>query len=191
MLSSKSAFNELLLLSENNLYTIHKLEWWLLKHSKLYESKVKEHRFDTQDGQTLMRNEYEKYPEQVLFLQNYFLIDNICNKQRREAFFKTAMDDYDLIKNDHNKIVAWLNKYHNLWDSEYGLFLLDHFFEEHIIPDFEFYFESLPQLNPTKEKGEKKARYYIERKYFEHTIKFLTTFEELYYDRGMDWHIIK
>jgi hypothetical protein len=176
MNKSQEASLEVFKLCYENIFSIDKLEWWLLKYSELYNELAPEHHFLKDEGYTLYTNEFEKYPFQVCFLENYFIIDQVSILQTRESYFKNEMNLYETIKHEKAAIKSWIIKNYSLWDQEYSLFIFDNLDENFKNSDYIFrlYNQNL-----------KLVEYRVERKAFENTIEFITFYDHLLFSNEM------
>lgn len=176
MNEAKSALLEIFELSSNRIFSLAKLEWWLLKHSELYNNLALKHSFLKDQGCTRYSNKYEKFPVHVVFLENYFIADRITIMQRRESYFKNEIDLYNATKHEKAATISWLIKNHSLWDEDYGLFLLDNLDESFKNSDYVFEF-----FNQNHEREE----FRVERKAFKNTIEFIILYEDLFFSNEM------
>ncbi|MBZ9787594.1 hypothetical protein LB456_09015 [Psychroflexus sp. CAK57W] len=174
---SRKAMNEFLQLGKDKLYIIAMTEWWLLKHSDLYNKLAIDHRFIVGErfSNTYLRTEVNKYPNNVRFLEIYDCLDKISKYQRREGFFKNELDIYHKIQHNLTELNLWMKKHYKMWDKSYVLFIVENLYhgnldlrENHIkqtihLPETKFY------------------KFFIDKSDFKSTIEFLFIFEDHFY----------
>src|SRR5690554_6619279 len=162
-------------LSKTSLYSIKKIEWWLLKYSDTYKeiiafNKSKYVTIRLDDGTISKLPPLNESTEHRVFLDLYRRLDDISKFHRYEDYFEQQMNEYCKIKNSHYELKKWVAKNEDLGASNFVLFLVDYL-------DYSEHPEHLNVYLPYS----KELDLYIERKDFKNMIEFLEIFDELYW----------
>ncbi len=163
-------------LSQNLIYSIDRIEWWLLKYSDLYISSYdfiySQHLVVLEDGSTGRFPPCGKPPEQEEFLNLYQALETIAQFHKNEKYFKEQMALFEDVKDDESKLKDWIKNNEEIGSNQYACFLLDYldYDENDIVEHLNIYVLSAEHLE-----------IYVDRKDFKHTIEFLNTFNELYW----------
>ncbi|GAA4244942.1 MULTISPECIES: hypothetical protein [Winogradskyella] len=163
-------------LSKNDIYSISKIEWWLLKYSgfykKIYEFVYSQHLFTSEDGSVIRLPPIGNPTDDEKFLELYKALETISEFYKNEKYLEQEMVGYQKIKNSKSDLKKWVAKNENLGAEKYVCFLIDYLDydendqEEHLI----IFVSNLKELN-----------IYVDRQDFKNTIEFLEIFNELYW----------
>jgi hypothetical protein len=160
--------------NEQKIFSINKIEWWLLKYSdfykKTYEFVYSQHLFTTDDGSVIRLPPIEKPTYQEKFLDLYKALDTVSKFHRNEKYFEQELIEYQKIKASHSDLKNWIVKNENLGADKYVCFLVDYL----------DYSENAEHLNIYIHNS-KELEIYIDRQDFRNTIEFLEIFNELYW----------
>lgn len=163
-------------LHQNNIYSIDKIEWWLLKFSDTQKEShdfiYSQHIFDLEDGSKVRLPPLGKKNEQEKFLDLYKALDTISQFHRNEKYFEKEMIIYHKIKTTKSDLKSWVSKNEDLGANEYVCFFLDYLdYDEN---------EKVEHLNVFAHLS-KELDIFVDRQDFQNTIAFLEVFNELYW----------
>jgi len=172
----KANLENLLKLSDNNVFKISKVEWWLLKYAdfykKSYDFVYSQHLFKMDDGSTVRLPQFGQPTDQEKFLDLYKALDTICEFHRNEKYFKQELTEYQKIQDSQSDLKNWIAKNEDLVAEKYVCFLVDYL----------DYSENAEHLNIYVHTS-KEIEIYIDRQDFRNTIEFLEIFNELYWEK--------
>ncbi|MDN3491271.1 hypothetical protein [Winogradskyella bathintestinalis] len=165
-------------LSLDGIYSLDKIEYWLLKYGEDYKRIKKEeseHFMHFINGKRIRLPNYiqARIPEEK-FLHIYKTLNELTEQHEHEEYFKKEMAIYKNIKNNHQKVREWLAKNEYLGADKYLMFSLDYFGEEDEM-------ENEIHLQVTFLKDKERVLF-IDRKDFQYTIEFTNTFNNTYWD---------
>ncbi|WP_242157369.1 hypothetical protein [Aestuariivivens sediminis] len=170
----QSYLNDLNSLKSKNLFTIKKIDWWLLKHSDFYNETsdfvYSQHLFKMDDGSIVRLPPFGEPTDQEKFLDLYKALDTICEFHRNEKYFEQELTQYQKIKDSQSDLKIWIAKNEDLGAEKYVCFLVDYL----------DYSENAEHLNVYVHSSED-LEIYIHRQDFKNTIEFLEIFNELYW----------
>ncbi|WP_298342228.1 hypothetical protein [uncultured Algibacter sp.] len=121
---------ELSTLSSDGIYTMAKIEWWLLKYEKAYH-----HIKSIEDYKnTILLNEEEVVlpslinppSEEEKFLYLYEALEKLSCFHQNENYFKQEMAIYKGIENEPQKVGKWLSKNKRFGGDKYVSFFVDY-----------------------------------------------------------------
>lgn len=162
--------------NEQKIFSINKIEWWLLKYSefykKTYDFVYSQHLFTTDDGSVIRLPSFGKPTDQEKFLDLYKALDTISEFHRNEKYFEQELIEYQKIKSSQTDLKKWVTKNENLGADKYVCFLIDYL--DYDKNDEEVHLKIF--LLESKE-----LEIYIDRQDFKNTIEFLEIFNELYW----------
>ena len=168
---------ELLKNQKNNIFSIDKINWWLLKFSNLYkeiyEDLYSKHWFKFQDGTTARLPPFGKVSREEQFLNLFDALNEISQFHRNEEYFKRQLLAFHQVKDSQLKLKNWLVKNSDLGADKYACFLLEYldYDQEDKIYHLKVFVQSLNELN-----------IYVNRQDFSNTIMFLKFFNDLYWN---------
>ncbi|MBK5193967.1 MAG: hypothetical protein JJE07_12325 [Flavobacteriaceae bacterium] len=163
-------------LGRNDIYSIVKIEWWLLKYSDIqkvtHDLVYSQHLFQEEDGTTIRLPPFGKKSEKEKFLDLYEALDSISQFHKNENYFEQQMVLYCQIKRAPSDLKKWVAKNEKLGADNYACFLLDYldYDEEEKVEHLSVFVPSLKEIN-----------IFVELQDFKHTINFLEIFNELYW----------
>lgn len=168
--SAQKAIQELERLGDNSLYSMPKIEWWLLKYQELYNF-TKETWSCPKCPKTLgciCRNKENEY----LFIEQFETFEELSQYHRKEPFFKELLEIYETIKSDQVTLKKFIQGHEELCINEFeGLyfdFLSDNGKEEPLIGN-SIYFKNFEIL--------------IQYEDFKHTSTFLYIYNYWFYEK--------
>lgn len=164
--------NELILLGNNNILSIAKIEWWLLKNKEYYkycrENNIKINSCFHEIGCACSMNSVE-----AKFSFLYEELSKISEKHKLESYAKEELKTYEVIKVNNIEIKNWLIKNEKMAGEELACFLIDYL--DYSENENEIY-HLLAYRNV-----EQKLEIFIQRNDFENVIEYKELFDELYY----------
>ena len=100
------ALNEFKSLQENNLHSIAKIEWWLLKYDEYYKD-LKSYWVCPNEG-CLMKIDFyclcENKHDEYIFLELFKELDEFSQFHRNEPYFKQELETYNKVKDNQVKL---------------------------------------------------------------------------------------
>ncbi len=163
-------------LSKNDVYSISKVEWWLLKYSELYnktyEFVYSQHLFTNDDGSVIRLPPFGESSDQEKFLELYEALETISEFHQNEKYFKQELTQHNKIKNSQSELKNWVAKNEYLGADKYVCFLIDYL-------DYNENGQE-KHLNVFVHSS-KELEIYIDRQDFKNTIDFLQIFNEIYW----------
>jgi len=167
------ALNELLNLKQNDLYSIAKIEWWLLKYEDYYND-LKSYWYcpNPRCNHRILDNcQCKNKHDEFYFLNMYKELDKFSLHHRNEHFLKNELEMYNEFKDNPQEIRNWIIK-----NEEIGT---------NSVYDFQFYYFNRFQLDAYLKVSSYKFPDYavfIDTKDFESSIEFLKIFKKLYWE---------
>ena len=167
---------ELKSLSNDSIFSIDKIEWWLLKHETFYKQTKRindsKHLYEIDDRIVRLPDNIGNPSDEEKFIDVYESLNNLSQLHRNESYFKQEMAIYDRIKNKPQKVKQWLKKNEKLGTEDYVTFLIDYL--DYLGGDNEYHLNVFFLKNDNLD-------FYVDREDFKYTIRFLETFTELYW----------
>jgi len=163
-----------------NIYSMEKIEWWLLKYSiiqrETHDSIYSQHKFELEDGSFIRLPPFGKISEQEVFLDLYEALDVVSKFHRYEEYFEQQMVLYSEIRNSPSDLKDWIANNEILGANKYSCFLLDYldYDEDEKVVNLNIYVHSLKIID-----------IFVARKDFKHTISFLETFNEQFWVKNI------
>jgi hypothetical protein len=115
-------------LQNNGLYSIAKIEWWLLKYWDYYK--------ELKDDWVCKGNECCMYAvghctcipksEEQVFIDLYEKLDELSRYHRREDYAKKELESYNLIRSDQIKLKEWVRRNELIGADECFEFLINY-----------------------------------------------------------------
>lgn len=121
-----NSVKELLGLRENNLLSIPKIEWWLLKYSDLYKQTNQETRERINSPNFELPYTIGDHTPEEKFSNLYKELDTLCNYYRKEQNLADKISEYSLIRKVDKNEEAWQTKNEEYFLKNYSSFLLDY-----------------------------------------------------------------
>ncbi|WP_156875579.1 hypothetical protein [Lacinutrix venerupis] len=156
---------------------MNRIEWWLLKYEKEFKNVDKiesaKHIFLDNDGTVLRLPPTLKPNQNNKFLDLFNALDKLSNFYKFEEYFGQQMKEYDKIKTSKLELRNWLTKNEKLGADKFVCFLLDYldYDEEDKVEHLSIFVLSAPEMDIL-----------VNRADFKNTIKFLKTFNEIYWN---------
>lgn len=175
MKSTRCANLELInLRSLENLISISKIEWWLLKYDHLYKQ-IKEYvynqnLYEIEDGIILRTPDFNNVSEDEKFLDLYSALDELTELHRNENYFREELFYYYKNLNSSEIVGKWYDKNETKIAESYGCFLVDYldYDVEEKVTDLSVFIPSMPKLE-----------LFVFKKDFEFTIKFIELYNNI------------
>lgn len=178
MLFQNLVISDLVSLSVNDLYSIPKIEWWLLKYFDKYET-IKELEFNKYwykiDGKNVRLPPLNKPPtEEEKFVKIYDELNTISFFHRNEISLKQEIAIYKSLKNKPEEVIKWLTRNEELYLDKYYEFSVNYFGDvDEMKNDIHlklFFLEDLERV------------VYVNRNDFMNTIEFTSIFNNTYWE---------
>ncbi|UWX54891.1 hypothetical protein NYZ99_19485 [Maribacter litopenaei] len=164
-------------LSQNHIYSMDKIQWWLLKYTEKNKSIYNLERSRNSDGQKQLSDIilplFWRSGKDRIFLDLYVTLDKISKFHRNERYFEQEVLDYHKIANSDSDLKNWISKNKSFGADVYVCFLTDYLDydenenEEHL----KVFVPSLKDLE-----------IFINRADFKYTIDFLEIFNYNYWN---------
>lgn len=167
---------EFQVIHQDNIYSIEKIEWWLLKNSAvqkdIHHFINNQHLFDLEDGTTVRLPPFGKNTKQEKFLDLYEALDTISQFHRYEKYFEQELTAYHQIKKSKADLKIWVAKNEYFGADKYVCFLLDYldYDEDDKVEHLNVFVPSIKEID-----------IYVNRKDFKYIIEFLEIFNHLYW----------
>ena len=168
---------ELLQLNKNKIFSINRIEWWLLKYSNFYrqvldfiESEKEIFELGHRSNVRLPPLKEATSNSEKKFLILYEALDTVSEFHRYEKYFQQEILKYHKIKYSKSDLKNWVAKNETLGTEKYVCFLIDYLDYSENPVHLNIYLNTLNELN-----------IYIDRQEFKNTIDFLEIFNELYW----------
>lgn len=166
---SSSYLEELFELSQNGLFSMNKIEWWLLKYSEVFLELEKSEQSLYFNWLAGVKTSPSLRKEKLLFIDTYRALETISKFHRNEDYLKDEVRSYNSLRHPE-KVKEWLEKNETIGSEIYACFLLDYL----------DYSNDAKHLNVfVKDLGERSI--FVDRKDFENTLLFLDIFNNLYW----------
>jgi hypothetical protein len=164
-------------LKSNSLYSIDKINLWLLKYSDSYKKTIhfiesKKEEFELEDASSVWLPPIKEpiSNSEKKFIILYGVLNTISEFHRNEKYFEQEMTEYHKIKHSKSDLKKWVAKNETLGAEKYVCFLIDYLDYSENPVHLNIYLNTLNELN-----------IYIDRQEFKNTIDFLEIFNELYW----------
>ncbi len=163
-------------LGKDNIYSIDKVEWWLLRFSALQKEThnfiYSRHKFELEDGSIVRLPPLGKKSEQEKFLDLYQALDTISQFHRNEHYFEQELISYHTIIKSKSNLKAWVSKNEDLGADKYVCFFLDYldYDDDEKVEHLSLFIHSL-----------KEVEIFVDRQDFRFTIEFLEIFNDLFW----------
>lgn len=165
-------------LSSDGIYSISKIEFWLLKYydeyNRIKEKESERFVYFIDAKEIRLPDHIEVKTVNEFFLHFYDTLIKVTELHKNENYFKSEMAIYNSIKNTPEEIKKWLVKNERLGADKYFMFSLDYFGDEDEM-------EKVIHLNVAFLEGKVK-NIFIDRNDFKHTIEFTNAFNNTYWD---------
>jgi hypothetical protein len=163
-------------LSNDSIFKISKIEWWLLKHETLYKQtkKINDYKnlYEINDRIVRLPDNIGNSTSDEKFIDVYESLDVLTKLHRNEDYLKQEMAIYNMIKDEPLKVKHWLKKNEKLGAEDYVTFLIDYL--DYDPNDNEYHLKVFFLKND-------KLEVYVDRQDFKYTIEFLEVFNALYW----------
>ncbi|WP_300435912.1 hypothetical protein [Christiangramia sp.] len=160
-----SAIEELKSLQISDGISMAKINWWLLKHDKLY-SYCKENWNNASCFEELPCFHTLNSVENK-FLDFYKSLEEVAEMHKKETYFQDQLELLKKVESDSPALMQWLKKNEKLGTEDFFTFWSEWLQEHNSIEPF------LPQFEDVKVK--------LDPKEFEFTVRFLEEFDRLYW----------
>ena len=160
-------------LQENNLFSIAKVEWWLLKY-ETYHKDLKSYWYCPNKGCIQRIIKYcscENKHDEYLFLELFKELDKLSKYYRKEGYFEQEMDTYHKIKDDQVKLKDLVIRNESIGVDGYIEFLI-------------YYLDYCSNTVHLKVLDDTLLGYevFVDRRDFINTIEFLDIFNKLFWE---------
>lgn len=167
---------ELESLSSDSIFSISKIEWWLLKYKDEYlkakQMNSSRHLYKIDWRVVRLPDNIGNPTDEEKFIDVYESLDNLSKLHRNENYYKQEMAIYKGIENEPFKVKQWLKKNEKLGAEDYVCFLTDYLDYD---TDVKVNHLSIFFLN------NEELEVYVDKDNFKYTIEFLETFNKLYW----------
>lgn len=166
-----TALNEFKSLKENDLYSLAKVGWWLMKYDDYYKDLKSYWSCDKCNlEENFVSCTCENPNNEYVFLQLFKELEELCQYSKYENYFKAELEIYYKVKDSPKALKDLIIKNEQIGANECFSFLIDY----------------LDYINPVHlnvySKSFKDFDIYVDRKDFENTITFLEIFNELFWE---------
>lgn len=163
--------------SKDNIFSINKVENWLLKYSEDYKQLIDFNKSNyvslkLENGKIVRLPPINENSKNKKFIDLYNSLERISEFHRNEEYFEKEIIVFNKISKSRASVKNWLLKNKNLVIKAYGCFLSDYL-------DYKGNNEEV-HLNIFIHSL-KDCYIYINRSDFKSTIEFLETFNDLYF----------
>ena len=167
------ALNEFKSFRQDNIYSISKIELWLLKYGDYYKD-LKSYWVCSNKGCLLKYGGYcfcKHKAEEDKFLELFEELNKVTQYHRKENYFKQELETYFKVKDDHVKLKSLIARNEYVGADEYFMFLIEH----HDYCDNPIHLKVLTN---------KLLRYevFVDSNDFKNTIEFLNIFNVLFWE---------
>jgi hypothetical protein len=167
-----TALNEFKNLKENDLYSLAKVEWWLMKYEGYYNDLKSYWCCDRCNLMSAVGTCSCKYPyDEYVFLELFKDLDVFCQYRRYESYFQGELETYYKVKDDPKTLKNLIIKNGQIGADECFEFLID--YHNYSLNPVHLYVYS---------SSFKDFDIYIDRIDFENTITFLGIFSKLFWE---------
>lgn len=153
-------------LEKDGFYNVPKIIWWLLRYEELYNYAFL-HRHDGSCIEGMGCGCVWDQPESR-FSALYPALQEVVDLHQYEDYFKKEMEVFEQVRDDHPALMQWLKRNEQLGTEEFILFWIEWLEEEGVVD---------PYITQWKGLGFK-----FKAEEWQHTIKFLKVFNEIYWD---------
>lgn len=170
MSSFKSPIKEFLQLSNNNIYSIDKIEWWLLKYSELYDECKCDLSF-----LTYVERENEEGINQFRHL--YVDLSKMADIHKYESYCENLLKEYDIIKDNLELVKNWMRNNEKFY-NEYEFKTLDRMTDRDCIVDLNL---SSSNLEMSLDYDKVDEIFLIDCRDFKYILEFTRIFYHLFW----------
>ncbi|MEO9893110.1 hypothetical protein [Aurantibacter sp.] len=114
----------------DGIYSMAKVEWWLLKYTDEYEKTVeienKLHWYEFEDGSKSRLPSFWKPSSEVGFINLFQELDLISEFYKEENKIEDVLKEYYAVKNSGPKLNKWILEYEQLGKGKYFNFLISY-----------------------------------------------------------------
>ncbi|MUH37069.1 hypothetical protein D9O36_14550 [Zobellia amurskyensis] len=173
MITPEDCIKYLLTLKSNGVYTMQKIEFWLLQYSDFYKetcSLVSSNDiFELDNGQDVRLPSFWNSTDNDKFLDLYKALDIISDFHRAENHMRDTLVEYHTVKNCQSDLKQWIRKNEYLIADKYASFYFDYldYDEDDNELNLLVYVESV-----------KEFQIYIDKNEFKYTLEFLNLFQD-------------
>jgi len=165
------AVNEFKSLKENDLYSLAKLEWWLMKYEDYYKDLKSYWYCDICNYDEDFNSCFCENPSsENLFLVLFQELEEFCDYRKYENYFKVELETYYKVKDNPKALKELVIKNEEIAVTEFSLFFLNY---------YDYQFEPV-HLN-IYSKALQDFDIYVDFKDFDNTITFLDIFDKLFW----------
>jgi len=168
----KSAINELNAYSDENIYSIEKINFWLIENIELYEYSKLNWNNGSCYGELPCSHTLNN--DKCTFMSIYESLKKVVDLQDSNVFFKKELEVYQSIKTNKTLLGNWIKQNEALVLSQFSSFELDYLdysIDAHHLKIFILKFNEFD--------------IYVNRMHFESTIAFLEIFNKLFCDNSI------
>lgn len=165
----EAAILELIKLGKNEVHTVPKVNWWLLKYENLYHYCKENWNMGSCIGDLPCC--YTIGSPEDKFRDLYKVLDELTVFHKNEKTFDLVMEEFYQVENKPASLLEWLKKNEHAGSDEYLLFWIDWAEDDKFITPFPMPFE---EVEIKIAQGE-----------FKNTLKFLQTFNKYYWDSSL------
>ena len=119
------AFDELKNLGEDSIYSMAKIEWWLLKYQYLYNRIIKGWKCEIylSNGSCIC---FAEEDVDCQFVKQFKTFEEISVYHRKEPFFKNLLSTYKSLKHDQIALKKIIQEHEELCIEDFGGFYFDY-----------------------------------------------------------------
>lgn len=176
MIIKRVEIQNFLNLSNNNIYSMPKIKWWLLKNRYAYriskQVEKQKNTFIDADEETTYSPSFSKPTEEYKLIELYEALNELLEVYIKENFYKTKFEEYESIKNNKEEFNIWLNAINEEEATEYLVFLIDYL-------DYDKSYNVYHLLVPLIIN--KEIKLFINRLDFKYTIKYFEVVNNNYW----------
>jgi len=169
--------NELKSLSINGVFSMCKIECWLLKYENdyLYIKELVDikNAAEFKNKQIVLPSLNDTPSKEEKFIDLYESLNKLSNLYRNENYFEQELSILRKIKNQPKKVNQWLNKNKKYVADKYVCFFVNYL--DYLGSGKEYHLNVFSLLN-------KDLNIFVERNDFKYTIEFKEIFDSIYWD---------
>jgi hypothetical protein len=173
MYLADNKLRELMALKENDILSMDKINWWLLKYYSDYKNTkgIEQNKFLYNVDSITMRLPDKSHKNiDEIFIDTYEALDRLAFLHKNEDYFGMELEVFADVKNSEKGLKQWLKCNQTLGSEIYACFIIDYL----------DYSEDSFHLNifiPSNKEYE----IYIDGNEFKYTVQFLEIFNGLYW----------
>ena len=166
-----TALNEFKNLKENEIYSLAKVEWWLMKYESYYKDLKPDWYCNICDlDRDFFSCSCENPSREYVFLVLFRELEEFCDFRRYENYFKGELETYYRVKDNPKALKEFVIKNEQIGANECFSFSIDYLdYPNSVHP--KVYSRSFTDFD-----------IYVDRKDFENTITFIEIFNKLFWD---------